>query len=138
MDEIIKNRKFVSELIFQVLTERKTVREALSQYPSFECESDRSLEAAWHAIVHFEADEDIRAKDIEYAEAQNEYLEFIAFTLQKGNELPQNIIDEYRDYYGETLVSKKEHKPKDWWEMLLKPLNIKKNGKLKMEDGKLF
>lgn len=122
-NEQIKNRKAVSELIFQILTEKKTVREALSEYPPYE--SDRSLEAAWHAIVHYEADEDIRAKEIDYKDAQNEYMEFIAFELKAGKDLPQNIIDSYSDYYGETLVPKK-HTIKDLWGILTKPLNIRK------------
>ena len=94
--EEINNRKFVGRLIFAVLTERKNVREAIKLFPE---SKDRSIECAYHALVHFAADDEIRYKDIEYREAQDEYLEFMAQTLSEGKPLPQNIIDEYKPYY---------------------------------------
>ena len=95
MDDI-NNRKFVGRLIFAVLTERKNVREAIKLFP--ECK-DRNIECAYHALVHYAADEDMRYKDIEYREAQDEYLEYLAQTLCEGKDLPKNIIDEYKPYY---------------------------------------
>ena len=41
----------------------------------------------------------MRYKDIEYREAQDDYLEFLAQTLCEGKNLPKNIIDEYKPYY---------------------------------------
>ena len=63
---------------------------------------DKNIECAYHALVHFEADEDIRYKDIEYREAQNDYLEEIAQTLSAVKELPRYIIADYPDYYKGT------------------------------------
>ena len=71
MDER-NNRKFVGRLIFAVLTERKTVREALLLFPE---SKDKNIECAYHALVHYEADADIRYQDIEYRDAQDDYLE---------------------------------------------------------------
>ena len=93
------DRKFVSRLIYAVLTERKNVREAIKLFPKTK---DRSIECAYHALVHYEADEEIRYKDIEYRDAQDDYLEFLAQTLSEGNALPQNIIEEYKPYYKGT------------------------------------
>ncbi len=90
------NRKFVGRLIYAVLTERKNVREAIKLFPKTK---DRSVECAYHALVHYEADEEMRYKDIEYRDAQDDYLEFLAQTLSEGKILPQNIIDEYKPYY---------------------------------------
>ena len=90
--EDIKNRKYVGRLVYSVLTERKSVREALLLFPD---SSDKSIECAYHALVHFEADEDLRYKDYEYREEQNDYLEFIAQTLSEGKSLPRNIIADY-------------------------------------------
>ncbi len=97
--EEIKNRKFVGRLVYSVLTERRCVREALKLFPD---SMDKNIECAYHALVHFEADEDIRYRDIEYREAQNDYLEEIAQTLSDGKELPRNIIADYEDYYKGT------------------------------------
>lgn len=92
----INNRKFVGRLIFAVITERKNVREAIKLFPETK---DRSIECAYHALVHFAADEEMRYKDLEYREAQDDYLEFIAQILSEGKQLPKNIIDEYKPYY---------------------------------------
>lgn len=97
----INDRKFVGRLIYSVLTERRCVREALKLFPD---SMDKNIECAYHALVHFEADEDIRYRDIEYREAQNDYLEEIAQTLSAGKELPRNIIADYEDYYKGTAT----------------------------------
>lgn len=94
--EDIEKRKLVGRLIYSVLAERVNVREAIKMFPE---NNDRSIECAYHALVHFSADEEMRYKDIEYREAQDDYLEFLAQTLSDGKCLPQNIIDEYKPYY---------------------------------------
>ena len=95
----LNNRKFVGRLVYSVLTERRCVREALKLFPD---SMDKNIECAYHALVHFEADENLRYQDIEYREAQNDYLEEIAQTLSAGKELPRNIIADYEDYYKGT------------------------------------
>ena len=99
--EQINNRKFVGRLIYSVLTEIRCVRDALKLFPD---SMDKNIECAYHALVHYEADEDIRYRDIEYREAQNDYLEEIAQTLSAGKELPRNIIADYEDYYKGTAT----------------------------------
>lgn len=98
MDDLA-NRKFVGRLIFSVLTERKNAREAIKLFPETK---DKNIECAYHALVHYAADEEMRYLDIEYREAQDDYLEFIAQTLSAGKSLPKNIIDEYKPYYKGT------------------------------------
>lgn len=97
--EDINNRKFVGRLIFAVLTERKNVRDAIALFPRTK---DKSIQCAYHALVHYEADEDIRYQDYEYREEQDDYLEFIAQTLCDGKSLPRNIIADYEPYYKGT------------------------------------
>jgi hypothetical protein len=92
----LNDRKFVGRLIFSVLTERRTVREAILLFPDTR---DKNIECAYHALLHYEADEDMRYKDIEYREEQNDYLEFLAQTLVDGKEIPRNIIADYEEYY---------------------------------------
>ena len=95
-------RKKVSRLFFGVLTKKLPVREALVRFPK-DCE-DKTLIASWHALCHLEADEDIRKKDLMYKQEQDEYIEFIAYTLQKGDALPSNIIKSYLPYHNESLI----------------------------------
>lgn len=98
----IKDRKKVSELVLAVLTGKMTVLEALKEYPKNL--ADPTLGAVFHALVHFEADEDLRAKDSLYRDEQDSYLEDIANILAKGESLPFNIIDEYDEYHKESLI----------------------------------
>ena len=112
--EELNNRKFVGRLVYSVLTERRCVRDALKLFPD---SMDKNIECAYHALVHFEADEDLRYQDIEYREAQNDYLEEIAQTLSSGKELPRNIIADYEDYYkGVATLWKND------WQGLLKEI----------------
>lgn len=97
-----EDRKYVSRLYIAVLTEKISVREALMKFPKNS--EDKSIEAAWHALCHLEADEELRKKDLMYKEEQDEYIEFIAFTLDKGQELPENIIESYKPYHEDALI----------------------------------
>lgn len=92
-----EERKFVSRLIFMVLAESLHVKEAILKFPKDV--NDSSLKAAYHALIHYEADEDLRARDLDYKDEQDDYLEFLAQTLQSGNPLPKNVIKGYDDYY---------------------------------------
>ena len=93
------NRQLVGRLIISVLTEQINVREAIKNFPET---TDKSIECAYHALVHYSADEDMRKSDIEYREAQDEYLESIAQILIQGKDIPKNIVDEYKPYYKGT------------------------------------
>lgn len=95
-------RKKVSKLYFGVLNKKLPIREALVRFPK-DCE-DKTIIAAWHALCHLESDEDLRAKDPLYTEVQDDYIEQIAFTLQNGEELPQNIINSYIPYHQNALT----------------------------------
>ena len=92
-----KERQLTGNIIIAVLTERISVKKGLLLFPKG-C-ADPSVQAAWHALCHYEADEDIRAKDIEYNNQQIELLEMIAFAFKDGSPLPQNIIEAYHPYY---------------------------------------
>lgn len=97
------DRQLVGNIIIAVLTERISVKKGLLLFPKG-C-NDPSIRAAWHALCHYEADEDIRAKDIEYNNQQIELLEMISFTFKDGNPLPQNIIESYNPYYHDDPIS---------------------------------
>lgn len=101
------DREYVSRLIISVLTERISVREALLHYPKNV--TDKNLLAAYHALIHYEADEDLRARDIAFKEEQDNYLNMIAELLSNGKDLPLNIIKSYEEYYPEIELPKSKN-----------------------------
>ncbi len=117
----IKDRKKVSGLILNVLTGKMSVLDALKEYPKNL--TDPTLNTVFHALVHFEADEDLRNKDSLYKEEQDNYLEEIANILAKGDSLPFNIIDEYDKYHKESLIYPEMDK-KTVFERLKKMINL--------------
>ncbi len=117
-------RHFVSELLKLVRLGQLSVREAMLKYPRDT--KDESLIAAYHALIHYEADEDIRARDILFREEQDDYLEFIYTTLEKGGDLPQNIIDSYKEFYNSAPILH-EKNPKGFWKSFWKNLNVKED-----------
>ncbi len=94
---ITEARKTISSLVYKVLAKNICVREAIKQFP--EDIFDESIQCVWHALVHYEADEDYRRADQAYEQEQDLYLEMIADILQKGEPLPANIIQRYREWY---------------------------------------
>lgn len=94
----MNDRNFVANLIIAVITGQMTVKDAILQFPKDS--QDINIITAYHALVHFEADEDFRAKDSEYRDEQNNYLIMIAEILNNGKDLPKNIIKEYEPYYA--------------------------------------
>lgn len=116
------DRVFVAGLIRQVLISRICVREAILNFPRDT--NDKSIHAAYHALVHFEADEDLRIRDELYREEQNDYLEFISQILERGEELPENIINNYEKYYACANIRHEEN-AKGFLRGFLRFLNIK-------------
>jgi hypothetical protein len=102
-NEIIKkNRVAVASLVRFVLIGDLCSREAVNQFPPDT--GDESIEAAYHALVHYEADEDLRKRDSLYKQEQDDYLMMIADTLESGENLPQNIIESYKKFYKSTSI----------------------------------
>lgn len=109
-------RQFAGKVIIGVLTEHICVREGLLRFPK-DALDDPSIQAAWHALCHYEADEDLRRRDRVFADEQQELLELIAFTFKDGKELPQNIISAYSKYHSEVLIA-----PQKGWRAMLRKL----------------
>ena len=114
-----EERKSVSGLVKRVLIGEMVVREAINLFPNDV--EDESIKAAYHALVHYEADEDLRCRDDLYKEEQNDYLLMIAETLAKGEDLPVNIISGYREYYKTANIKNADNfrgKLKSFFKML--------------------
>ena len=97
MTENINDRIAVSKLLRRVRIGELCVRDALLLYPKDT--DDESLIAAYHALIHYEADEDLRNRDRLYKEEQDDYIEFLSYILERGENLPENIIANYKKYY---------------------------------------
>ena len=119
--DYIAERKYISGLIFDVITQKTIVREALLKFPKDL--HDPSAIAAYHALIHLEADEKKKKKDSLYKQEQDNYIIFIAETFQKGEELPQNIIKEYQDFYR-WAPSQFSNTKEGIWEKLGRFINI--------------
>ena len=114
-----EERKAVAELVKGVLLGSFCVREAINRFPAGT--EDESVQAAFHALIHFESDEDLRSRDILYKEEQDNYLLMIAETLEKGDDLPFNIINSYKEYYKSANIKNPDNfrgKLKSFFKML--------------------
>lgn len=97
------------------------VKEALLMFP--DVTDDKSIMASYHALVHYEADEDLRNRDALYKEEQDDYLEFLSFIMEQGEDLPDNIIKSYEKYYeGANIPHTKD--TKGFLESFFRFLNI--------------
>ena len=120
-EDVESARKYIGNLIISVLTDRIIVREALKLFPNDV--KDASIKSAYHALVHREADEDFRRRDLLYLDEQDSYLEQLARILQQGHELPKNIIKNYNQYYRDIQINH-SNEFKIWIKRLCKFLNV--------------
>lgn len=117
----LSDRKFVAKLIYNVRLGKCSVKNALLSFPKDT--EDESLIAAYHALIHYEADEEIRARDILYREEQDDYIEFLSSVLEKGEDLPANIIENYKQYYEKAPILHKNN-PQGFFKSFWRNLNI--------------
>ncbi len=118
---VIENRKKVAELIRKVRLNMLSVKNALLLFP--DVSDDESITACYHALVHYEADEDLRKRDELYRDEQDDYLEFISYIMDKGEDLPQNIIKNYEKYYKSANIPHSKD-IKGFFESFFRSLNI--------------
>lgn len=100
--DLMSDRRICARLIKEVLAGRRITREALKLFPK--SSDDKSVIAAYHALIHYEADEDLRKRDEEFKEEQDIYLNSLADILLTGNPLPENIINSYENFYAGTVL----------------------------------
>lgn len=103
MQNYYKNRLIVANLIEEVLLGKKTVSKALSEFPKDL--QDINVKCAFDALLHREADEDLRSKIKDYSKTQDDYLLEIAKILRENKTLPQNVIQRYLKFHKEDVIS---------------------------------
>lgn len=120
--QTVEDRKYVARLISNVLNEKLDIKKVLLNFPKDS--DDPSISAAWHALMHYESDEGRRQNDYLYYQTQIDYLKSIVSVLESGGELPQNIIDEYKNYYGDYLTPHKKDFD-GFWHTIKQFMNIR-------------
>ena len=119
---LYENRLLVAELIEQVILDKITTSEALSKFPKNK--DDINIKCAFDALVHREADEDLRKKIRDYAQVQDDYLIEICKYLKENEILPQNIISEYLKYHSEDLIWGEDKGIKNIFKKLKRMINF--------------
>ena len=98
-----ENRLLVANLINDVLVSKITVQEAISKFPKDK--DDINIKCAFDALMHREADEDLRKSVKGYAQIQDNFLSDIAEAFKQNKTLPQNIINQYLKYHTDDIIS---------------------------------
>lgn len=88
-------RQQAAQLIEAVLDERMEARLAILRWPEQGLLPDPSLEIAYQALWHFEADETQQQSELFYLDAQLELLRQIAWFLKDGRDLPAHFLQGY-------------------------------------------
>ena len=100
-----ENRLLVSNLIRDVVLDKISVHQALLLFPKDN--NDINIKCVFDALVHREADEDLRDKIDGYKEIQDEFLLNLADILEDNQSLPKNIIEEYLKFHQDNLIPDK-------------------------------
>ena len=102
---LIKAREATGKILYSVITGAISTFEATKYFPKNI--DDTSIKIAWHALLHYDADEEIRQQDPDYAQEQLKYLELLAKILSEGKQLPDNMLYDYEALYKDTILPKK-------------------------------
>ena len=97
-----ENKLFVSSLIRDVVLDKISVEQALLLFP--QDNNDVNIKCVFDALVHREADEDLRLKIEGYKEIQDEFLLNLADILKDNLSLPKNIVEEYLKFHQDNLI----------------------------------
>ena len=82
-------------LLENVLDEKISARVALNRWSTLAIEGDSSIDAAYQALWHFEADEEQQQTELFYLDAQWSLLHQMSKYLDQGKPLPEHLITSY-------------------------------------------
>ncbi len=120
--DIIKQRRICAQILVDVILSKIKVLDALKKIPKET--GDDSINTCFHILVHYESDEDLRKTDNVYKEVQDDFLVEAAEILARGENLPYNIIKEYKDYYQNSDLFYRKPNRHNFIKRLLKFINI--------------
>lgn len=90
-DDLSERRKIAGQLLQEVLAGNTSPASARDRWP--DSGGDASLDSAFHALFHFEDDEDVRKRDPKYADWQTSQLKQLADALLRGTSVSEDQID---------------------------------------------
>ncbi len=92
----LSNRQKAAHLLEAVFDECLTSRQAINKWPCV-LGPDRSLDTAYQALMHFEADEEQQQTELFYIDAQLELLIQMVAYLSKDEPLPPYMLKAYEE-----------------------------------------
>lgn len=93
--EQFARRHQAAQLLEDVLDERLVPQLAINRWPEPTNIPDESLDCAFKALWHFEADEQQQKSEVYYIDLQLELLRQMAVFLKKGHDLPAYLLSAY-------------------------------------------
>lgn len=93
-ETLIAARQLAGQLLLDVFDEILTPRQGINRWPVVRGR-DRSLDTAYQALLHFEADEKQQREIPFYMDAQLELIRQMGGQLVKGQELPVYMLAAY-------------------------------------------
>ena len=94
----IARRQQAAQLLEAVINEQLSAQLAINRWPVLETNEDTSLDCAFWALWHFEADELQQQSETYYLDVQLELLKQIAQFLKDGSDVPLYITARYADH----------------------------------------
>ncbi len=91
---IASSRRAAGGLLLDVFDEILTPRQAINRWPVVRG-TDRSLDTAYQALLHFEADEEHQRGVPFYMDAQLELMRQMGTCLSQGRDLPDYMLAAY-------------------------------------------
>jgi hypothetical protein len=92
----LARRQRAAQLLEAVIDEQIEPRIAINRWPEPATEPDPSMDCAYQALWHFEADEDKQKSELFYLDAQLELLRQMSLALKQGADVPGHILALYR------------------------------------------
>lgn len=92
----LARRQRAAQLLRAVLEEQIEPKLAINRWPEPITEPDPSMDCAYLALWHFEADEEKQHSELFYLDAQLELLRQMSRALERGENLPSHLLALYR------------------------------------------
>jgi hypothetical protein len=125
MADLASLQQQAARLLLAVLEETLTPRQALARWPVLHEADDASVWAAYHALWHFEADEDVHKTEPYYCDLQLALLRHMAENLASGTAFPAHILAGYAGHPHVMPYDEGRHWQRALWQW---PLDTLGNG----------
>jgi hypothetical protein len=120
----LARRQRAAQLLEAVIEERVEPRIAINRWPEPVIESDPSINCAYQALWHFEADEEKQKRELFYMDAQWELLRQMSRCLKNGEDIPTHILALYpaqkqvRFFQSQSMWADGLKTVRHWWKAI--------------------